>query len=218
MPIATLVPTAEGAHTAWSLVAGGTKTAAVTAPDDADTTCIGLNAANGANSFTMSDLPAYAISVTTHTISNSSRWTAGTSGTFANRIRKSGADTDGTPVIGTGSYVTRTNVDLSGAALTVAAVNAAEIGVVAGSMGAPDGVRCTTVSWEVTYVSSPGGLIFLFLQWFGPLVAISLHEIPRLAAALHARSRTLIEPREYADVYRELREARYARHFLPGMV
>lgn len=50
-----LVPTAEGANTAWTLGAGASKTAAVTAPTDADTSYIRTEVAGDRQTFTLTD-------------------------------------------------------------------------------------------------------------------------------------------------------------------
>lgn len=60
--------------------------------------------------------------------------------------------------------------------------------------------------------------MFLIFEWLGPLVAVGLHEMPSLARSLWVASegRHRLQMEELETAWRELREGRYARHFLMG--
>lgn len=211
--ITTLVPTAEGTDTAWTLGAGASKTAAVTPPDDDATSYIHSNSANARNGFVMSNLPGPAKDVTTHAVVHRIQEANGTD-TVQAYIRKSGGTYHDATARGAGPvWTTYTETDV--VSCTVAEVNAAELGMLR-NPGNNVFPRCTTLKWDVTHTVFAGGFVLLMLEWLGPLVAVGLHEMPSVARGLYRESgrRHRLLPEELVTAWRELREGRYAKHFV----
>ncbi len=225
MPLIRLDPTGEGSDTGWNLVAGGSKTAAVTWPDDDATTRINSSFTTGAQqSFAMGNLPASAIAVLSHT--TRMRWQAQAAPegdeTVNMFLKLSGTRSHGGNFGPDAGWTTRTSTGIAkpgGGTWLVADVNAAELGVRdngSGDSGSGGGnVEVSTLSWEVTYATGGGGFMALIMA-LGPLVAVGLQEFPALALAVQARTRSLILPNEYAAAWRELRGWRHARHVFLG--
>ena len=70
------------------------------------------------------------------------------------------------------------------------------------------------VAWE--YVS--GGFVSFVLQLLGYIPTMfAFKDMARLVVEVYRRSKVIIGAREYAALYREIREGRCARHFLIGM-
>lgn len=225
MPLDRLDPTGEGTDTAWSLTAGASKTAAVTWPDDDVTTRINSAFNSGAmQSFQMGNLPSSAIAVLSHTVRM--RWQAQSAPeadeTVNMFLKLSGSRTHGTAFGPDAGWTTRMESGLAkpgGGAWLVNDVNSAELGV--RDNGTSDGgggggnVEASTLSWEVQWSAGGGGFMALIMA-LGPLVAVGLHELPALALAVQARTRSLILPGEYVTAWRELREWRHPRHVFLG--
>lgn len=168
----------------------------------------------------MGNLPSEAIGVTAHTVRM--RWIALTmpegDETVNMYLNIGGVRTHGTAFGPDAAWTTRTQTALAGA-LTVAQVNGAELGVRDNGTNndgtAGGNVLVSTLSWDVTYLASGGGLVFM-IGALGPLVAIGLHELPAIARALYRKTGKLLLPDEYMAAWRALRAARHPRYFLLG--
>lgn len=96
-------------------------------------------------------------------------------------------------------------------------------------------VDALTWGLQVSFVAHPGVAAFVAKLWLdvdwdpqiagfkafmfsvlGPLAAVGLHEMPRLAAEIFRRSRTRIPPADYLRAWRELREIPSRRYFVLG--
>jgi hypothetical protein len=120
-----------------------------------------------------------------------------------------------------GSVVTGAGIGLPGAWITlnsswptittVGTFNSSKFGVgnANWSVAAP-GLADLFVT--VIYQMPSGGFAALVAS-LGPLVALGLGDLARLAAELYRRTGALILPGEYAQVWQELQSARYPRHF-----
>jgi hypothetical protein len=65
----------------------------------------------------------------------------------------------------------------------------------------------------VNYAPVGGGFAIFVAQWLGPIVALGLHEMPRVAADLARLSGTVITPEEYGLAFREIGSARWPSFF-----
>ena len=214
--ITTLSPASQGNYNNWTLGAGASKPTALLLPNDADTTYITASTAVR-DSFAHSQLPAWVFGVTTHNLRHRSRSATGGGGgnwpVVYGFLRRSAADTDGAGNAMIATYVSSAgDVDLISATPTRAEVNATEIGVWLTSAGFGDAL-CTTLWWVITHKVAPRGFVCVIGQWLGPLVAVGLSEMRRLATELSRRSPHLITPDEYMTAWRELREARNRRFY-----
>lgn len=199
MPIINLFPTTVGSVDAWTLGAGATKPIACQS-DDGDTSYI--TASSAANeAFNMDPLPADAVAINGNVITIAkARNTSAGSITVIQRY--SGANNSSGGLATTGSYAdyqVSSATAPGGAGWTPAIVNATEARVdwVSGNQ------RVTLMRHVVDYQASARGFAFNVASFLGPLVAVGLHEIPRLAEYIRqlTRGNFRIKPDEYAQVW-----------------
>ena len=208
--ITTLIPqsVAEG-DADWSPT-GGTNTAVVA--DDSDATLTTPNLGLVLILYDMSDMGT-AASITSYSHVYRTQGADGTVTSWA-KFKLSGTTVTGSGRAGTGSVVEYTEALArpGGGSWDVASVNATTAGF-EGNWGtaAPSFYKLRT---QVDFVPVIGGFISMVGQWLGPVVAVGLGDMARIAAAVHARSRTLIKPEEYRQAWQELRAALYPAHFL----
>jgi hypothetical protein len=74
--------------------------------------------------------------------------------------------------------------------------------------------RIYKMNFDVDFNYVTGVTVAMILQWLGPLVAVGLYEMPRLALELRRRSGILLRRHELEAAWREMREHRARRHFL----
>lgn len=207
MPTTQLTPSATGFYNTGWVDAFGSKPTNVQPPDDDDTSFIRWDNVGGQNrqSFVMTDLPVGAATVISHTAFHRTKNTDVANAGASNFIRSAGVDTDGPSdtLVNGGAWATFSHTNIL--ALTVSAVNAAELGVLVFS-GVPGEIGCTTLGWDVTWAPSPGGFAFIIGQYLGPLVAVGLYETPKLAREVYVRSRRriLLERHELKQAWLEL--------------
>lgn len=230
MPSAVLRVAAVGTYDAWTLAAGANKVVAVDSGDpvthDDATTNISDFTVNDKESYTVlsAGSPAMgAISAISIGVRSNDNTALATIGAF---VRVNGVDGVELQFVstGTGVYTTRNlanplksgSVPVQGSDVQYSNLNFQ----VCVRFVTPGGATHTisTLWMDLTFVPPSGGFAALVIQWLGPLVAVGLHEIPKIAQAIHRKTRgdLLIQPSEYAAVYRELREGRFARHFFLG--
>lgn len=214
MPTTTLNPASIGTFDSFTLTAGATKVIAVTTPDDDNTTYLTEGTPTDRQSFNMDDLPTEAAVVTAHTMRVRLRNDSIGSPQAKPFIRSGGVNSDGTAISITGAWVTYSQTDIV-SLQTPALVNAAECGLLFTTDGGGDVVNWTTLTWDVSWERA-GGLVFLLLS-LGPLCAVGLHEMSKLASLIQARTGTLIRPHEYLDAWRELKSYRHPRHIFLGV-
>lgn len=65
---------------------------------------------------------------------------------------------------------------------------------------------------DFNYIISSGAVSMIF-QWLGPLVAVGLHEMPRLSRELWRRGRCRFRPDELVPAWRALLEHQHRRYF-----
>lgn len=101
---------------------------------------------------------------------------------------------------------------------TIAQVNAVEVMMyTARNISGGDGGRdIVEAYWRIDHAAYKGGFVAMILELLGPLVAVGLHEMPRLTRELFRRSLTLYRPDEYGRAWRELRDYRAPRYFALG--
>lgn len=230
MPSAVLRVAAVGTYDAWILGPGANKVVAVDSGnpvthDDA-TTSISSAIVGNKESYTLlsAGSPAIgAISAISIGIRDQDNTGASTIGAF---VRVGGVDgvQQTYTASGTGVWTTRTISN---------PLKSGSVAVQGGDVRYSDpnfqiviqyvntGVTTHTVStfWmDMTFSAPPGGFIALISSFLGPLVAVGIHEIPKLAGHIHRLTKgdLLIQPEEYVALYRELREGRRAKHFLMG--
>ncbi|OFX02423.1 MAG: hypothetical protein A3E78_01970 [Alphaproteobacteria bacterium RIFCSPHIGHO2_12_FULL_63_12] len=215
MPTNTLIPTANGADTAWSLGAGASKWQACITPDDADTTYILSTTNLQRMSFVLGNLPAEAVAVRSHTLTRRARKAVGAAGDTVNSfLLLSGSYTHGSAVNPAGSYTDYESADLArpgGGLWSVADVNAAEAGVRYNGTGGDEN-RVTTLKWAVEWSAEEGGWASFVGGIVGPVVgaALLLHDIARLAAMIRQKThgRTIILPAEWPAMLAGMRHPR----------
>lgn len=233
MPVTTLNPTAEGSETNWTLGAGGSKTAAVLGPDDADATYIskaGLSSTS-AQTFVTEDLPGAAVGVKTVTVRHRARRADTLTPVSAcNGVLKFSTDILG-PVVG-GVYwnrrpetfyqdfLTPDIQKLDHTAWTVANINACQVGVRLASVHPPDDagetVRVTTLGLDVAWDAAAAAITTSFANWVGGLIGavigsgLGLEHMPKIAAYIardtHNKHRILAN--EYQDLLDSFRAPR----------
>ena len=228
MPNAILRPAAVGAYDAWGLTAGANKVVAVDPGDpvshDDATSYITSTAAGQIQSYTVLSAGSPAIGTITTLLIRDRDNDVG-SDTLGAFVRVAGVDgVQQNVVVGTSAaWTTRTlatnplksgSVALLGTDIRYSDVNfQIAIKLQAGGTN----INSTSFWGDLTFLYPPGGFVCVIGQWLGPLVAVGLAEMRRLATALAQRSGCLITPDEYETAWRELREGRRARHFLMGM-
>lgn len=224
MPVEFLLPTADGANNAWTLGAGASKWGACTS-NDGDTSYITATAIPQAQSF-QHVAPSLPVGlVNTAKVS----WIMKNGGGGAANVRPKFVRADGTNAVNGvaqtsgaayGNFVSAAlgNPYAGGGTWNDTDIRNAQMGVETQLGGAFD-MRVTYVDVTLDYVPAAlGGLTSLVIGLVGPLVAVGLDQIPGLVREIAVRTRGRLRFRadEYAALYRELREARYARHFLMG--
>lgn len=222
MPLIRLDPTSEGTDTGWSLVAGANKTAAVTWPDDDNTTRIGSSFNTGAlQSFNMTDLPASAITVVTHQ-ARLRHWSQSMpeGDEQPSLYTLWGGVRNHSGVFGPfGSWSTSTANDLGGATPSVANVNAGQVGCRDNGTGDDGGgggnIEVSTISWDVTYTVSEGGGWTCVIEGLGPMIAVGLEVLSSrlFRSELWLKARTVLLAHEREEAWRSIREWRHPRHF-----
>lgn len=220
MPVVSLLPTVVGAYDAWTLGAGASKPIACQSNDGDGSYITSDHVVTRNQTFAMDDLPSDAVGVTTVDHVRSRRATSATVFNDAYMVRLSGVDQVGTATSPGTGYVITTEPAIGrpgGGAWSVADVNALEAGGQSVTSGDPNEKRYSLVRLDVTYVPAAGGFCDFIGSLIGPTVAgLMLREMPHVARAawLASRGRWLLLPREYAAAFRELRDGRFARHFL----
>lgn len=237
MPAYTLFPLANSSFdNAWTLAAGASKPAACSVSDDA-TTYIWTNAGAAIRQgFTHDPLPPATIRINSHGLT--CRWQIINRNNFNEQIQfgllepptptrlldGAGNYNPGSPA--TSPWTTTTGVanrrPTTSAAFTstdMIAVNACELSLWAPISSSSDDVLVTYFAWDFNIEFEGGGFNFIIAQWLGPLVAVGLHEVARLAAHLYRRSgrRVRVLPEEYVRLWREMREARNPSYFFLGL-
>lgn len=112
-------------------------------------------------------------------------------------------------------------IDASSGTLTdldVAEVNAAQWMAGANWTGEPGtqvvNVRIYRLRFVVDFNYVSGVSVAFIMELLGPLVAVGLHELPRLGQYLRRRHRLTLSPAELVELWRDLRQHRRPRHFL----
>ena len=214
--ITTLRPASQGNYNNWTLGAGASKPVALQGPNDDDASYITASTAVR-DSFVHDGLAAWVFGITTHSVRHYSKSITGGGGgnwpVVYGFLRRAGVDYDGAGNTMTAAYINSApDVDLISATPTREEVNATEIGVWLTSAGYGD-ARTSSLRWPITHKVAPRGFVCIIGQWLGPLVAVGLSEMRRLAMELSRRSPHLITPDEYMTAWRELREARNRRFY-----
>lgn len=190
MPTTTLEATAEGSITSWFNVGGPNKWSSVNLPDDDATSKIQRASSNGNQTFVIDDLPSSAKVVTSDLARFRMRRYAGAKGDVAAIIRRSATTLYGVRQTATGSWVNWTeafvNDPVTGTPLTVANVNAMELGVNGFDLTAGDGVEVTTLYWDVTWVAFAGGFALMLSEWIPLLIGMGALTTRDLSLALSA--------------------------------
>lgn len=222
MPTTSLVANSIGSFNVWTNAGGATKMASVASPDDDDTSYVVTTGTVGSGrmSFFVTSLPSPAFAVESHILR--SRVRRATTGTLTNcdafLSNGSGANITAGAAAQPGlTYANRTDSNLAmpaGVAMTVANINAMEIGVHAG--GGTEEERCTTLYWDVTWHATNGGFVFLVCELLGPVFgsAILLKDVLRIRTALaRAARRTTLTDDEVSRMLSGFREYRWTRYF-----
>lgn len=207
MPSTTLTPSSVGNYDTWTLGAGANKTAAVTPPDDGDTTRIQKNnGIGGRQSYVMTNLPTEALFSTAHTVQANSKQDSGNH-QVRGFIRSGGADTNGSYATPTASYADHNYANLISAVLTKTVIDAAEVGVDADT--GTSNLYVSTLTWDVTYTPDSGGWVSLVVGWLGPVLgaSLSLRDAFAIAAEVNRlhRGRARVHMREVRDMLDGLR-------------
>lgn len=224
MPVEQLLPTADGANNAWTLVAGSSKWNACRSID-ADTSYMNSTAIPQAQSF-QHDAPSLPVGVVT---TAKVTWTMKNGAGGAANVRPLFVRADGTNAVNGAQQTSGAayagfvsaalgNPYNGGGVWNDTDIRNAQMGVETQIGGAVD-VRVTYVEFTLDYVPSAiGGITALVIGIVGPLIAVGLEQIPGLVREIAVRTRGRLKFRadEYATLYRELHEAQYARHFLMG--
>lgn len=219
MAVVRALPRSIGAyHDNWTLGAGANKVVAVQT-DDGDTSYIFDTGANDEQSFNMDLVAGFFFSVSTITMGFKGRGTTtgtqpyslfGTRNSATNDYFGTGAQPVGYTLT-TAARATKP----TGGAWTPAILDATEAIIFAQTPDDSPTFFCTWIYWDVTGVPFAGGIAQLIAS-LGPLVAVGLHEMPKLIRHLYRVSsprRVLIEPHEVTLAWREMREDRHPRHF-----
>lgn len=226
MPTFDLSPTSDTVGSANFVKTGaGTNFGCLKLPDDALSTYLTSNGPDGDTiRCGMEDVSLYVVPIA---VNVRARWKKSTNtnpGRIALGIYLGGnfsMDSEQDPTI---TFADR-SVSLSrpgGGSWTASDVNSAELVL---RTFDPDGsddedVQTTTLCAAVESGLAPGAFAALMLQWLGPLVAVGLHELPKIAGAIRARSRGRVRfhRAELEPAWRELREYRYPRSwFRPAL-
>lgn len=222
MPTIANVPAlAVGTDNLWTLSGAADKMAAVNT-SDADAGTVDSTVTNGqAQSFTPNYNAVIGGGVAGVGAINSVKVFArcrsnnGNTADFLHRIRRGGSVTDGANQALTSiSYLDFTSASLArpgGGSYTPADLSSLEFGL--NYNGGGGGLTRWTYGYMILdYEPVVGGIACLVGGLFGPLVAVGLHEIPRLIEEIFHRIGVRIT--DPLMLYRELREGRCARHFL----
>jgi hypothetical protein len=208
MPIITLLPNGAGTDNSGFYVNGaGNHTNLQT--DDGDASYVEIQL--GFRSVQVEDLPREAAGVNSVAVKSTSRRTGGAFN-IVHGIRE-GANVVSAPQRNIGGgyalYSDSFARPAGGGVWTVSNVNATQPRIAPTSTGL-EHLRTTFLALEVDYSVQSGAFVFLLLPFVGPLVAVGLHEIPRLARAF-ARwtgGRHVIRAGEYREIFNDLWVAR----------
>lgn len=209
MPTDTVVPTADGTDNAWSLQ-GTTKASVLTDSNDGNYV-YALTAVK--QCMVMSNLSGQAgvISSVTHNYRIIDNGEA-----LRPYVKLSGSFTYGTQRTAGGAWTNYSEAlaKPGGGSWGGNDADNMECGVEKVTAVSQYGF-CSEMSATVVWTPPSGGFVFFLFQWLGPLVAIGLADMPKLASAIHrlSRSRVLIRPDEYAQAWRDLRDYRAPRHW-----
>jgi hypothetical protein len=225
MPSVNVPALAIGTDDTWNFVGSG-KVAAINA-DDADTSYIFIASPQNAKQGFTADYGsvigggAAGVGVVNSIgVYSKSRFNGGTSAKFRHYVYLSGSYTEGAQQTPTGSYADFNSNALArpgGGSWGSADLTGTEWGFKYDE--APNANNLQTYGYlKLSYEPVSGGFAALVFSVLGPLVAVGLTEIPRLAREIALRTRGCIRLRsdEHAAIFRDLREGRYARHFLMG--
>lgn len=226
MALQDLNPVANGDHAGWTLVAGSSKWAAVAKPDDDATSYIEI-AREGTDKYsaTVGTKPPGLSAVNGLKVGLRGNSRDNASGTqivnpFA---RLGGSDGTAQAYSGLASAPAFSTVGLSavdrpgGGSWTVADIDSStlQVGVFVETWEVTDPgfVGATTLWLEVDFAPPIGMLVFGIIASLGPLCAVPLEQLGAIAREVCRRTpyRLRIQPHEYLQAWRELREHRYRR-------
>lgn len=216
MAVIRCLPRVVATYDLWTLGAGASKVAAVQT-DDGDTSYITDSGSNKKQSYFVDTVANRMQSVSTIDVAGKGRGTTTlTTPSTSAFIRGSATDTGVTTVPCGVSYALATasrGTNAVGGAWTPAILDATELGFFSQT---PDDSPVFFITWgyfDVTGILIAGSFVFFAASLFGPIVALGLHELPRLARVMFQKTRIMIQPHEYEGIWREFRDARYAKHF-----
>lgn len=207
---ADLVATATGAANRWDCVDDGFGT------EDDDTTYLLYSGGTNRCGFRVpGGLSDYII----NEVRVEARWRAEAGGDSPNHnayVRLSTSYTDDAgQTVGT-SYANFQSAALArpgGGSWALADFNDSSFNVGVRTSGATTNKRTTRINLYLDVTPLTGGFTSLIASVVGPLAGLLLSEMPKLAAHVAARTRTLITPDEYMAAWREVL-GKQARHFL----
>jgi hypothetical protein len=224
--LATLNALAEGDHTAWALAAGASKVAAVQ-DNDGNSSYIATNGNDGEfQSFTVTNKPPAMDSINSVKGGAVIRTGDGSGGDGPDITGSIGARLNGTTLTTTGfgpgilnAYQATGYAPLNrpGGGVWLPADIASsglQVVILCNNAGfwAPQGMGCTQLDLLLDYNPPNNAFVFLLCS-LGPLVAVGLHEMARLAQAVYARTGSLIQQHEYEIAWRELVAYRWPTYF-----
>ena len=159
--------------------------------------------------FEYANLVLVAGAVSAVTLNTRWEFIAGSGGSVFMRWRISGS-TSSSASYAPGAGVFTTQNDLLSVLPTFALINGSQFGAQLDNYGpGPDPPQLLDQWLDVTILPTAGMLSSIIGQYLGPLVAVGLHEMPRLAREVlrRSRGRISIERRELEQAWRELRAA-----------
>lgn len=226
MPAFTLTPSSEGTHTAWTLGAGGSKTAAVD-KDSGDATYIYSPSGGGGNrnSFVQDDIDSSAVQITGNVSARYRIWDGNTqSATYRQYWRYSGTNDDSAavdnPSTSPADFTNNFATFNSGTPWTVAIINGLEIGIHAVTSGSYQ-QRCGELYTFGNYVQGGGGMAYLVVSLIGGLLGanLALADMPGIAREAFCQKkpgigRSLIRPDEYMKALQELKDPAAFRRYI----
>lgn len=228
MPTIDLAMSAVGFYNGeWTLGAGANKVAAVASADD-DTSYITSATVGHRQTYVYDDLPSTAAVVQAARIKGRAAIPGAASGSIVGIYSTVGGGTvTESALVGLvnayGDFVTGDISNPNGGGWTVADINANSHAGIKLNALAGGSCRDTYLLAQVDYFPVPGGWTSLvaalgILSLLGSGLALS--DMPKLAREIALRSRgdIHVQAHEYAELHRELREGRHARHFLLGSV
>lgn len=212
--ITRLDPNGDGFHTGFNASTGSKWSCLDDGASASDSDYISYDGA-ATYSATLTDLPAYAVVISSLELTNRIKRDGGAYVDGAFVWRSNGTTYKVAHSAFSNSYVTRTDTKTTdpngGGSWTLARVNALEAGFDGYGSFAGELDYCSWIKVDATHEVDGGGFACLVGSLVG--AALGLAEMAHLARVVHARTRSLITPAEYVQAWRDIRGHRWPKTF-----